>query len=148
MRDLIKGIYGYNLIGDNKNFQSYTISHLWGQANNPLFFTNLCNLALIPDWINHLMDKYSTANSVKVDEVSINEKKALTIVNTVRKIALKYYDIPSLIQGYNLNANDDFPTDKNYIKSGTYNINVIMPQNSNGVFDMIHGRIVRQKIKI
>lgn len=162
VRELIKAIFGYNLTGDNKNFRSYTISHLWGKANNPLFFTNLCNLALIPDWINHLMDRYSLVNSTKDDEmeryslvnstkddeVSANEKKALTIVNTIRKIALKYYEIPSLLHGTNLSENVDFPINKNYVKKGTYSINVIMPLDPQGLFDSNHGRITRQIVTI
>ena len=37
--------------------QNYKISHLWGRAFDPRFFTNLWNVVLVPAWANDLLDK-------------------------------------------------------------------------------------------
>ena len=141
-RDLIKKIFGYTLSGENKNFYGYTISHLWGNANNPLFFTNLVNLALIPDWINHLLDKYSSEE--KENAVSRSQKKALEIVNTIRKVAYTHYGILGLLQNPTIPTkltSKDFPIQDKYVKPGDYTINVMNPKNTNGLFDTLHGVI-------
>jgi hypothetical protein len=44
-------------IGRNSTVRNYTISHVWGLASHPLFFSALWNIVLIPAHFNYLMDK-------------------------------------------------------------------------------------------
>jgi len=37
-------------------FRNYIISHIWGQAYDPRYFTSFWNIVLIPSWANFLMD--------------------------------------------------------------------------------------------
>lgn len=43
--------------GKNSLIQNTIISHVWGRAYDPFYFTSLWNIVLIPAWANSLMDK-------------------------------------------------------------------------------------------
>jgi len=43
--------------GKNSLIQNTIISHIWGRAYDPRYFTSLWNIVLIPAWANSLMDK-------------------------------------------------------------------------------------------
>lgn len=43
--------------GKNSLIQNTIISHVWGRAYDPRYFTSLWNIVLIPAWANSLMDK-------------------------------------------------------------------------------------------
>ena len=58
VRRIIKDYTGYSVCeGKDSIFQNYIISHIWGRAFDPRFFTSLWNIVLIPSWANSLMDK-------------------------------------------------------------------------------------------
>lgn len=59
---LINNLTGYNLglPADKKPFRNFIISHIWGNAVDPRYFTNLWNIAIVPSWANHLLDKDET----------------------------------------------------------------------------------------
>lgn len=51
---------GYLVSTSNSNIINYTISHIWeGTTYNPYFFTSLWNVAIIPTYLNYIMDKPS-----------------------------------------------------------------------------------------
>lgn len=59
VRDEIKRYTGYRvsqgtLISD---FRNYMICHVWGKTENPLFFSSLWNVTLIPNYLSFLTDK-------------------------------------------------------------------------------------------
>ena len=58
VRKIIKEYTGYT-VGEGKDsvFQNYIISHIWGRAYDPRYFTSLWNIVLIPAWAYPLMDK-------------------------------------------------------------------------------------------
>lgn len=58
VRSLITDATGY-LVGAGKDniFQNYRISHVWGRAFDPRYFTNLWNIVIVPSWANDLLDK-------------------------------------------------------------------------------------------
>ena len=64
VRNLIKAITGYWVSNGEKNshFKNYKISHIWGEAFDPRYFTNLWNIVLVPAWANDLLDKPSNGN--------------------------------------------------------------------------------------
>ena len=45
--------------GDISSIKFAKISHIWGNATNPYYFTSLWNIVLIPAYCNDLMDKKS-----------------------------------------------------------------------------------------
>lgn len=45
------------------NIKSAIISHIWGEANNPVFFSNFWNLAVVPDYLNPILDKTESPQS-------------------------------------------------------------------------------------
>ena len=58
VRKIIKDKTGYTVCeGRSSIFQNYIISHIWGRAFDPRYFTSLWNIVLIPAWANGLMDK-------------------------------------------------------------------------------------------
>ena len=58
VRQTIKRFTGYTVCeGEESIFQNYIISHIWGNAFDPRYFTSLWNIVLIPAWANPLMDK-------------------------------------------------------------------------------------------
>ena len=58
LRDVIEDYTGYTVSeGKESIFQNYRLSHIWGRAFDPRFFTNLWNVVLVPAWANDLLDK-------------------------------------------------------------------------------------------
>jgi hypothetical protein len=64
-RSLIK-LYLNQTIGAGKSstIKNYIISHVWGLASHPLFFSALWNIVLIPAHFNYLMDKNPESHEV------------------------------------------------------------------------------------
>lgn len=58
VRSIINQYTGYTMCGgEDSIFQNYIISHIWGHAFDPRYFTSLWNVVIIPAWANPLMDK-------------------------------------------------------------------------------------------
>ena len=58
VRSLINDTTCYTVSAGKENiFQNYRISHVWGRAFDPRYFTNLWNIVLVPSWANDLLDK-------------------------------------------------------------------------------------------
>lgn len=58
VREMIKQWTGVTVSGGKDSLlQNTIISHVWGQACDPRYFTSLWNIVLIPAWANSLMDK-------------------------------------------------------------------------------------------
>lgn len=86
VRNLIKDKFGYTVSQGQKSiFQYYKISHIWGEAYNPLKFTNLWNIVLVPAWANDLLDK-----SYSRDELIVTFKQV------IKAICLKFYEMDTL----------------------------------------------------
>lgn len=66
VRDLIENISGYSVSNGIKSiFQNYKISHIWGRAYDPRYFTNLWNIVLVPAWANDLLDKNAVEGTLE-----------------------------------------------------------------------------------
>ena len=116
---LIKDSTGYDLgaTTNKKHFRNFIISHIWGHAIDPRYFTNLWNIAIVPAWANHLLDK---------DETGTLGSK---LKATIQKIISELYDFDNL----------DWPsiqmTPPSYnnkeVISGRYQINIIEQKSGN-----------------
>ena len=77
------------------NITSAIISHVWGNACDPLCFTNLWNIAVIPDYINSIMDKEEMLRPVNFFEKAVNYVKAY-----YKELCYKVYDMGRKISEY------------------------------------------------
>ena len=109
--------YALGATSDKKHFRNFIISHIWGHAIDPRYFTNLWNIVIVPAWANHLLDK---------DEEGT---LASTFKATIQKIITELYDFDNL----------DWPsiqmTPPSYnnkeVISGRYQINIIEQKSGN-----------------
>lgn len=63
---VIKGMTGYTVSSGKEDiFQNFRISHIWGRAYDPRFFTNLWNVVLVPAWANDLLDKIAVRGTLE-----------------------------------------------------------------------------------
>lgn len=116
---LIKDRTGYDLgaTTNKKHFRNFIISHIWGHAIDPRYFTNLWNIVIVPAWANHLLDK---------DEEGT---LASTFKATIQKIITELYDFDNL----------DWPSiqmtrpsyNNKEVISGRYQINIIEQKSGN-----------------
>lgn len=106
---------GFNMSeGKNAVLQNFIVSHIWGNASHPYFYTNLWNVAFIPAWANHLMDKDNAVGSV-----------GSKLKNTIKKLCFDMYSLDELLK-QDEPWNNDFPKSPDEdIKVGMYNVSVI-----------------------
>ena len=96
VRDCIRNATGHIVSEGTKNTISYAIiSHIWGNAFNPLMFTSLWNLAIIPAYCNPIMDKNEESQSSDLfsEEVSF-------VKNAYKKICYDYYDVETKLADF------------------------------------------------
>ena len=115
---LIKDRTGYDLgaTTNKKHFRNFIISHIWGHAIDPRYFTNLWNIVIVPAWANHLLDK--------------DEKGTLasTFKATIQKIITELYF--NNINWASIQMTPPSYNNKEVI-SGRYQINIIEQKSGN-----------------
>lgn len=135
VRQLINSYTGYT-IGQGKGsiFQNYIISHIWGRAYDPRFFTSFWNIVLIPAWANSLMDKVAPQGSV-----------ASKLKATFMAICWRYYQLANCSHWGALQMGSHIPQIVNPqdVVHGEYTINVIQPKPAN-----MHPSIVAPIIQV
>lgn len=153
VRKIIKEKTGYTLCeGSSSIFRNYIISHIWGKAYDPIYFTSFWNIVLVPAWVNSLLDKNST------DQDSIEYK----LKETFKKICVELYiknnpDFHNkwknmeVIMGETNTSEEEF--NKKFPKKGSeepiYEINIIHEKNDgNGTLygEKQVGRIILRNI--
>lgn len=81
---LINKVSGYWVSkGVDSTIKNATISHIWSNASNPLYFTSLWNIVIVPTFCNFILDK-NEIKSENADE--IEDKKFQDIINRVNNI--------------------------------------------------------------
>lgn len=146
VRKLIRSKTGYTISEGNCIFKNYIISHIWGKAYDPRYFTNFWNIVIVPAWANSLLDKNSD------DEDSIEYK----LKETFKKICVKLYglDDPQFSEEWDdmasrMGAISNEKIHSNISKDSTYQISVIHEKNDGaGLWYGSHqvGRIILQNI--
>lgn len=122
---LINEYTGYNLNvnTDVKPFRHYIISHVWGNASDPRYYTALWNVVLIPAWANHLMDKSDRLVGTLASRLK----------STFQAICIKLYNLnnPNLYNWPGMNMTCP-PVDATAdVLRGKYDVRVIMPTQYN-----------------
>ena len=113
---MIKDRTGYALgaTSDKKHFRNFIISHIWGHAIDPRYFTNLWNIAIVPAWANHLLDKDETGTLGSAFKATIQK----IIIDLYKLGDNKNYDWKSIEM--------DAPTfNEEEVLHGNYQINTI-----------------------
>ena len=72
-----------------------TISHIWGQAFNPIFFTSLWNIVIVPTYCNPILDK---SDDLPSDDVFA--KEVAYINNVYKKICFEHYDVKKKLEDF------------------------------------------------
>lgn len=81
VRKVINTETGYTISqGKGSIFQNYCISHVWGKAYDPRYFSSLWNLAIVPAWGNSLMDKMADEESDEVERLAARLKSTIELV--------------------------------------------------------------------
>ena len=129
---LIKDRTGYDLgtTTNKKHFRNFIISHIWGHAIDPRYFTNLWNIVIVPAWANHLLDK---------DEEGT---LASTFKATIQKIITELYDFDN-IDWSSIQMTPPSYNNKEVI-SGRYQINIIDHKSGNAPL----GKIWKKPVSI
>lgn len=132
---LIKKRTGYALgdKADERDFKNCIISHIWGNAIDPRYFTNLWNIAIVPAWANHLLDKYETG--------TLGSKLKATIQKIITVLyKLDTYDWDSI----KIKKMDAPKCNEEEVLHGEYQINTI-----NGIAKKeTFGKISKQSVTI
>lgn len=114
VRSLISGETGFTVgAGKDNIFQNYIISHLWGRAYDPRYYTNFWNIILVPAWANNLLDKNgeegSLASKLKATFMAISKK-------LYKSKGLKWNDL-NMLEPNITNGND--------VRKGEYSIKIL-----------------------
>lgn len=94
-RSLINQVCGYWVSkGKDSTIKNATISHIWGNASNPLYFTSLWNIVIVPTFCNFILDK----NEIKSENNDEEEDERFVDIinrvnNTFKAICWKMYDV-------------------------------------------------------
>lgn len=129
---LIKDRTGYDLgtTTNKKHFRNFIISHIWGHAIDPRYFTNLWNIVIVPAWANHLLDK--------------DEKGTLASAfkATIQKIITELYDFNNIDWASIQMVSPSYNSKE--VISGRYQINIIDQKSGNAPF----GKIWKKPVSI
>lgn len=119
LRSIINKMTGYTAgAGKGCIFQNYMISHIWGKAYDPRFFTNLWNVVLVPAWANDLLDKPSP------DEGSLESRLKSTIM---RICEVLYFNILSF-GGIDINKPSIINDGNDIVRPQSKNTDVVKPK--------------------
>lgn len=134
LRSVIKKMTGVTVsAGSGTTFVNYKISHIWGNARDPRFYTNLWNVVIVPAWANDLLDKHTA------EEGTLASK----MLNTYKAICSRLYNLQYLpLSDIELNYDDEIKEcGKDTLKfNGKLEINII--EKTNG--DVIN--LIKQKL--
>lgn len=100
--------------GKNSTIKNYIISHVWGLASHPLFFSSLWNIVLIPAHLNYLMDKDPDSHPVVKAVKEAIQQQCLVLYNFYDELAP---EIPEIEEFRKL-----FVLEQNTVNKPAYNI--------------------------
>lgn len=122
--------YALGATSDKKHFRNFIISHIWGHAIDPRYFTNLWNIVIVPAWANHLLDK---------DEEGT---LASTFKATIQKIITELYDFNNIDWASIQMTSPSYNNEE--VISGRYQINIIDHKSGDAPF----GKIWKKPVSI
>lgn len=121
VRSLISNETGFTVgAGKDNIFQNYIISHLWGRAYDPRYYTNFWNIVLVPAWANNLLDKNG-------EEGSLASKLKATFMAVSKKLYMAKRE-----NWDGLNMEEPNKPNKNDVRKGDYSIKILCKKDNKG----------------
>lgn len=121
VRSLISNETGFTIgAGKETIFQNYIISHLWGRAYDPRYYTNFWNIVFVPAWANSLLDKNGEKGSL-----------ASKLKATFMAISKKLYKAKRM-NWNGLNMTEPDSTNKKDGRKGDYSIKILCKKDDKG----------------
>lgn len=121
VRSLISNGTGFTVgAGKDNIFQNYIISHLWGRAYDPRYYTNFWNIVLVPAWANSLLDKNGEEGSL-----------ASKLKATFMAISKKLYEAIE-VNWNGLNMKEPNKPNKDDGRKGKYSIKILCKKDNKG----------------
>lgn len=117
VRSLINRLTGVTISqGVNSSIMFGKISHIWGEAINPLFFTALWNIAIVPAYINDVLDKNDGTHPF-----------VSRIKEIYKAICWEKYDVESKLKKLGLTQQevDQYAPDITVLNGLSFSINVV-----------------------
>lgn len=87
VKEIIKSKTCCVVNGSKRTLVNYIISHIWGQARDPRYFSNLWNIVLVPSYANPLLDKNYEKDSTH---------PGAKLLNTLKAVMTKFYNFKDL----------------------------------------------------
>ncbi len=121
VRSLISNETGFTVgAGKDTIFQNYIISHLWGRAYDPRYYTNFWNIVLVPAWANSLLDKNG-------EEGSLASKLKATFMAISKKLYM-----PKGVNWNGLNMTEPNKPNNDNGRKGDYSIKILCKKDNKG----------------
>ena len=121
VRSLISNETGFTVgAGKDNIFQNYIISHLWGRAYDPRYYTNFWNIVLVPAWANSLLDKNG-------EEGSLASKLKATFMAISKKLYMA-----KEVNWNGLNMTEPQIPNKDDVRKGDYSIKILCKKDNKG----------------
>ena len=121
VRSLISNETGFTVgAGKDNIFQNYIISHLWGRAYDPRYYTNFWNIVLVPAWANSLLDKNG-------EEGSLASKLKATFMAISKKLYME-----KRVNWNGLNMTEPQIPNKDDVREGDYSIKILCKKDNKG----------------
>jgi hypothetical protein len=96
--------------GKNSTVKNYIVSHVWGLASHPLFFSSLWNIVLIPAHFNYLMDKDPESHPVVKTVKESIQRKCISIYRFYEQLAPEISEIEEFRSLFSVkNSQEDEP---------------------------------------
>lgn len=126
VRSLISNETGYTVgAGKDNIFQNYIISHLWGRAYDPRYYTNFWNIVLVPAWANSLLDKNG-------EEGSLASKLKATFMAISKKLYMAKRENWDGLNWDGLNMEEPQIPNKDDVRKGDYSIKILCKKDNKG----------------
>lgn len=126
VRSLISNETGFTVgAGKDNIFQNYIISHLWGRAYDPRYYTNFWNIVLVPAWANSLLDKNG-------EEGSLASKLKATFMAISKKLYSKKLYKAKGVNWNGLNMTEPKIPNKDDVRKGDYSIKILCKKDNKG----------------
>lgn len=126
VRSLISNETGYTVgAGKDNIFQNYIISHLWGRAYDPRYYTNFWNIVLVPAWANSLLDKNG-------EEGSLASKLKATFMAISKKLYMAKRENWDGLNWDGLNMKEPNKPNKDDGRKGKYSIKILCKKDNKG----------------
>lgn len=118
VRYVIKDKVGHKVSwGKNSTIKNYTISHVWGYAHHPLFFSSLWNIVLVPTFFNFILDKSDDVHPVVGEVKNTIKQKCIELYDPYKSFLSNFPIDGEFKKDFNLSSINDSKYDISFVES-------------------------------